>query len=164
MSLHADLLHQARQLARIDLRRPRQASLRRAVSAAYYALFHLLIHDASRIMISNPNVRRKLSRTFDHGDMKAASHAFSNPRADLKKLTGGIPIPADLVTIAETFAEMQDARHEADYDLSRPFTRAEVNSFEADVDQAFQLWQTVKLDPASQAYLAALLLWKRWNR
>jgi uncharacterized protein (UPF0332 family) len=164
MSLHADLLHQARQLARLELRRPRQASLRRAVSAAYYALFHLLIHDASRIMISNPDVRQKLSRAFDHGDMRAASGAFANPRGDLKKLTGGIPIPVDLQTVAATFVRMQDTRHEADYDLSRPFTRAEVNRLVADVDQAFRLWQSVKIDPASQAYLAALLLWKRWNR
>lgn len=41
-----DLLHQADHLARWDRRRPKQASLRRAVSTAYYALFHLLISTA----------------------------------------------------------------------------------------------------------------------
>jgi len=39
MSLHADLLDQAEHLAQLDQRRPKQASLRRAVSSAYYALF-----------------------------------------------------------------------------------------------------------------------------
>lgn len=39
MSLHADLLKQARHLATKERRRPSQASLRRAISAAYYALF-----------------------------------------------------------------------------------------------------------------------------
>ncbi len=32
----------------LDSTRPRQANLRRAVSGAYYALFHVLVHDASR--------------------------------------------------------------------------------------------------------------------
>lgn len=42
MGLPEDLLEQAGHLARRERKRPRQASLRRAVSAAYYALFHLL--------------------------------------------------------------------------------------------------------------------------
>ena len=48
MSLHGDLLDQASRLAVQEPRRPRQASLRRAVSAAYYALFHLLVDAATR--------------------------------------------------------------------------------------------------------------------
>ncbi len=43
MAFHDDLLEQANHLARRERGRPRQASLRRAVSSAYYALFHLLI-------------------------------------------------------------------------------------------------------------------------
>jgi hypothetical protein len=52
MSLHADLLAQARRLVSQDPRRPRQASLRRAISTAYYALFHLLISEASAMLVS----------------------------------------------------------------------------------------------------------------
>jgi uncharacterized protein (UPF0332 family) len=40
-----DLLEQALHLAKREKKKPRQASLRRAVSTAYYALFHLLIHE-----------------------------------------------------------------------------------------------------------------------
>jgi hypothetical protein len=50
MSLPADLLAQARRLVSLDPRRPRQASLRRAISTAYYALFHLLISEASAML------------------------------------------------------------------------------------------------------------------
>ena len=39
MSLHGDLLVQARHLALVEPRRPRQASLRRAISASYFARF-----------------------------------------------------------------------------------------------------------------------------
>ena len=52
MSLHADLLRQARQLATRERRRPLQASLRRGVSASYYALFHLLVHEATSRMVT----------------------------------------------------------------------------------------------------------------
>mgnify|MGYP000964758470 CR=1 FL=1 len=46
MSLHEDLLVHAEKLLTLDRTRPRQANLRRAVSAAYYALFRLLIQEA----------------------------------------------------------------------------------------------------------------------
>jgi len=52
MSLPHDLLAQARLLATKEPRRPKDASLRRAVSTAYYALFHLLTDEASRFLIS----------------------------------------------------------------------------------------------------------------
>src|ERR1035438_6153633 len=46
MALADDLLEQAHHLAKREPKRPRQASLRRAVSTAYYSLFHLLISSA----------------------------------------------------------------------------------------------------------------------
>lgn len=41
-----DLLEQAYDLAQKEATDPKQASLRRAVSTAYYALFHLLVEEA----------------------------------------------------------------------------------------------------------------------
>jgi uncharacterized protein (UPF0332 family) len=54
MSLHNDFLEQARFLAMREARRPKQASLRRAVSTAYYALFHLLASEVAERMIIGP--------------------------------------------------------------------------------------------------------------
>ena len=48
MSLASDLLDQANTLAGLDPKKPKQASLRRAISAAYYSGFHLLIDDGAR--------------------------------------------------------------------------------------------------------------------
>jgi hypothetical protein len=97
--------------------------------------------------------------------MKAASKAFSNPLPNqLAGLTGGTPIPDDLQTVAATFVALQEARHEADYDISRRFTRFEVDNLVDRVAQAFQLWQGIKTEPTAQMYLAALLLWRKWNR
>lgn len=49
-----------------------QATLRRSLSTAYYALFHLLIEDACTLWIE-PAHRSRLSRQFDHRRMKDAS-------------------------------------------------------------------------------------------
>jgi hypothetical protein len=53
VSLASDLLDQASTLAELDPMKPKQASLRRAISAAYYLVFHLLMmmgHGALRLM------------------------------------------------------------------------------------------------------------------
>ena len=81
MSLHADLLRQARQLALEEPGRPSQASLRRAISASYYALFHLLIDEATRRMSSGRDrtaLRGCLGRAFVHADMKRVAQQFSD--------------------------------------------------------------------------------------
>ena len=46
MAFADDLLEQAYHLANKENDNPTQASLRRSVSTAYYALFHLLIDEA----------------------------------------------------------------------------------------------------------------------
>ena len=46
------LLEQARTLLACDTKRPRQANLRRAVSASYYALCQLLIQGATNCLTS----------------------------------------------------------------------------------------------------------------
>jgi hypothetical protein len=75
MSFADDLLEQAYDLANKQPANPKQASLRRAVSAAYYALFHLLIDEA----VSNWAVERQrglLARTFAHDRMRLLATEF----------------------------------------------------------------------------------------
>ncbi len=67
MAFADDLLEQAYHLANKE-EPPLQASLRRAVSTAYYALFHLLIDE----VLSKWAVERQRSaigRTFEHKAM-----------------------------------------------------------------------------------------------
>jgi uncharacterized protein (UPF0332 family) len=168
MSLHHDLLAQAKHLLKKEPRRPRQASLRRAVSAAYYALFHLLVYESSKKLVSGAaqtGLRTLISRAFEHSTMKQASRAFA---------AGGLPpnlqvllprgAPPELRKIAEVFVGLQQARHGADYDLAQRFTRHEAQAFVGQTEEAFQLWLTVRDDLAARIYLAALLLWKQWSR
>lgn len=60
-----------------DGENPTQASLRRAVSTAYYALFHFLIDEA----VGNWGVVRQrsiLARSFEHSNMKRVTADYDN--------------------------------------------------------------------------------------
>src|SRR5580692_11459942 len=112
MAFHDDLLNQAYHLARRDKKRPQQANLRRAVSTAYYALFHLLVSAA----VSYWRVERQrssLARSFEHGRMKNACKNFRTQDIGIR-------------FVAETFVDLQLVRHDADYNNSRAWTRFEV--------------------------------------
>lgn len=67
-----DLLAQAKDLAFKEKKKPRQASLRRAVSSAYYSLFHLLLDEAAALVAgagplkSKTDLRRLVGRSFTH--------------------------------------------------------------------------------------------------
>ena len=126
--------------------RPRQAVLRRAVSSAYYALFHLLVDEATRrIGLTGEAAkehRRAIARGFSHTEMKRASAAFSsgNPHPAL----GNVTIPDDLETVATAFVELQEDRHEADYNVNRQFRKTEaVLRVEQAVD-AIGAWSRVR--------------------
>jgi len=154
-------------LARLEPRRPRQASLRRAISSAYYALFHLLVRETTLILAADSFLRARVARAFEHADMKNASKAFAavNPTQNqLDALTGGLPIPAAVQHVAAVVIELQEARHEADYNTAKTFTRVEVNNLVTRVEQAFQQWRTIRNDPVARLYLATLLFWKKWSR
>ncbi|WP_309722581.1 hypothetical protein [Armatimonas sp.] len=89
MSLAHDLLEQAEHLAKRERGRPKQASLRRAVSTAYYALFHLLLEDAALQAVpgSLASWRPIAGRAINHGDVRKVAAWFAS---------GALPTPLPL--------------------------------------------------------------------
>jgi hypothetical protein len=165
MSLHDDLLDQAVYLAEVDPRRPKQANLRRPVSSAYYALFHLLASEASALYAKDSGLASRINRTLNHAEMKKTSSLIANdklPKA-VQPPAGGYTTPADLKTVANTFVSLQQARLEADYDLSRSFRRQEALEFVEASRGAFEAWERVKRTDQARLYLACFHLWKRWD-
>ena len=89
---------------------PSQADLRRAVSIAYYAVFHTLAASNAELIAGQPQSSmsayawERVYRRLDHG------RARNNLRAVLNRLspTGEY--------FARTFIDLQDRRQEADYD------------------------------------------------
>lgn len=168
MSLHKDLLDQAKHLAKREPKRPKQASLRRAVSSAYYALFHRLIDAGSRFVVHGSHrtaLRHAVTRAFDHGEMKKAANSFAGGKLP-KVLKGAVSgtVPPELKRVCEAFVDLQQARHEADYDRARGFTRNEVLDLVGMAEQAFQDWAAVSGSEAADAFLVALLLRRKFER
>jgi uncharacterized protein (UPF0332 family) len=138
--VHKDLLEQAVRLATIDVKKPKQASLRRAISAAYYAMFHLLVDETCRVQIgalhNQAPFRQVLGRAFTHGAMKDACKSFGGGtlRKEVAKgLPVGFTIPGEIRELAATFVDLQRKRHLADYDLTERFKRKDVLALIAEV-------------------------------
>src|SRR5258708_8316828 len=94
-----DLLELAQLLANLEPTNPRQACLRRAVSTAYYALFHLLISEAT-LNWGRLELRSELGRIFEHGRMKNAS---MEKRSELSAQMGKNPPPTPHLVISPHF-------------------------------------------------------------
>ena len=82
MAYHDELLRQALELLNKDPANSTQADLRRAVSGAYYALFHLLISETVKHW-SLDVLRDGLARMFDHRVMAKASERILNSKCFL---------------------------------------------------------------------------------
>lgn len=149
MAFPEDLLEQAQHLAQREPKRPKQASLRRAVSSAYYALFHLLISETTKNW-KRPAERSTLARMFDHGLMgKVCRTKREEIRAYLRGESKPAPGPDleranHLYAIAHTFVEMQQHRHTADYDGSIKWTRVDTWERIDAVSEAFESWKAIR--------------------
>ncbi len=156
MAFHDDLLRQARHLACKERKGAKQASLRRAVSTAYYALFHLLIAEAVSNW-SEVDVRGSLARAFDHGTMKNASNQIQNKNKF--PFTGENPQTVSrLRAVTMAFAQLQQERHTADYDGTRIWIRSEALEQVDAAMLAFSDWKAIRRKRIAQAYLVSLLV------
>ena len=69
----------------------------------------------------------------------------------------GQAVQPELAGIATTFVDLQQARHEADYDTTRRFTRQDVIDLVDRAEQAFQDWHAVRRSLQADVFLAGLL-------
>ena len=120
-----DLISTARHLAKLGgTRRPRQSDLKRAVSTAYYALFHAMCQNCADSFIGGTNADRSASawrqvyRSVDHGHAKSQC----KNKDMLEKF------PKDIEDFAEQFYKLQIERHAADYDPNSKFFRTDVQA------------------------------------
>jgi uncharacterized protein (UPF0332 family) len=157
-----DLLEQAKHLANREKKKPRQASLRRSVSTAYYALFHLLIQEAT-LNWRRPDQRALLARFFEHGKMKAASE---KQRSDCNRDLNQEPSPLSrreldstrhLHRVANAFSQAYQQRMTADYNNAKQWSRSEVLSEIELVEKAFKSWREIRNQATAQRYLISLL-------
>lgn len=170
MSYSEDLRRQAHHLARREPRRPSQASLRRAVSTAYYSLFHLLIDEATIAMFGagpqHRGHRQVLARAFSHQAMVEACKSFRGgvlPQAVVAAI-GTTLVEPDLRKVASAFVTLQEERHRADYNMALPFSKAEVLNLLVELDEATAAWRRVGRGGTARFFLMALPLWDKLRR
>ena len=114
-----DLIETARRLTQSGAALPSQADLRRAVSTAYYALFHCLAATAADLLTGGGDRGpewHQVYRALEHGKAKRACRQREALRA----------FPMEIHSFAKTFVEFQDARHEADYALEGQYIEVNV--------------------------------------
>jgi uncharacterized protein (UPF0332 family) len=134
--------------------KPRQTDLKRAVSTAYYAMFNFLAGECADLFIGGGVARKSSSWVHVH---RALEHSFA------KNACGQARVPAfppEIVRFAKRFIHMQEHRHNADYDPSARYARADVIAFIDDVDRAIEGFKST---PRSDrlAFATLVLLRKR---
>lgn len=103
------LIQVAQELSKRTGYRPREAFMRRAVSTAYYAMFHALAQLCADELIGGKHARtvawNRVYRALDHKLAKAMLQS--------KEATNLSPA---IAAFGRAFAVLQERRHQADYD------------------------------------------------
>ena len=133
-NLANDLQVQANMLAKIDKTRPKQINLRRAASAAYYAMFHELCQlIADEFVGKNSSTERawlQAYRALNHGEARNRCKLIVDAKRKQRNSTNDVRdkdmnFPSEVVAFADKFTSLQKTRHEADYDPQLPPYRRE---------------------------------------
>ena len=111
-----DLIQTACRLTESAPAQPTQADLRRAVSTAYYALFHCLAAAAADLPTGARPVSpewHQVYRALEHGKARSACRQQAAMRT----------FPKEIRSFAEAFDALQKARQQADYALEHQLSK-----------------------------------------
>ena len=154
--LPLELIRTARRLTETSGRgQPRQTDLKRAVSTAYYALFHTLCLICADGFIGTKTADR--SNPAWQQTYRSVEHGLAKRRCSDKKVR---VFPSGIRNFAEEFVKMQEKRHEADYD---PMSRFKLNDVVVAIDAAELAIQQLRSCPMKdrRAFAAWATMGKR---
>jgi hypothetical protein len=163
--LHNELLELAIELSES----PRPAYRRRAISTAYYALFHRLAHESAARFFAHPEdvlIYTATTRALDHKTALNVCQSFAGlatPKGPVKQFIESVVVPDELRHAARSFVFLQSARHLADYDVSAKFTPVKAAEFCTEVQSAFADLDKCQSDPAFRLFLGCLLFANSWR-
>ncbi len=149
----SELLAVARLLAATDaIEAPSEEQLRRAVSTAYYALFHGILRAGADRFVGEENENRPgyalIYRSFSHRRMKAVCAALDVARLNpsLQRQLGVAAVSRDMRDFASEFVALQDARNRADYDPQARFLRPDTIRVVDQAELALRLFERTTAD------------------
>jgi hypothetical protein len=79
----------------------------------------------------------------------------------MKSVCKGTFPNSDLKAVADAFVELQQARHSADYDYAKVFTRVETLTHINTAKNAFSQWRHIKDRDFAQDFLLAMFVTDR---
>jgi hypothetical protein len=140
--------------------RPRPVWLRRAVSSAYYALFHSIILTACESLLPNGTRTEQLNlaRSFSHLAVSDVCQWVASRGGP----THSVPLVTSLqgttiVGVARAFSSLRLGRHEADYDHLSVFSKARALAAIEDAERGIQQLAAAS-DSERQLFVALLSL------
>jgi hypothetical protein len=125
----------------VHQRRPGQADLRRSLSTSYYALVHGLAELAAGRLVGNTSTAQKSaawSRVYRDLNHLTAKKACSRP-----ELQG---CSQELARFLMAFPQLQELRHQADYDPTVRFKQGEALSAADDAERGLSGLQDAPRD------------------
>jgi len=141
------------------------ADYRRAVSASYYAVFHLISAAAAEQAFPPypRELRGRFQRALEHRSAKSAMQSFVTRESvqNLAKDPGvSCTYNQDIAEIAKAFGELQDARELADYDVVDSEGMVGLSWAKYWVERAtfiFDAWERTKSTDEAKSFLAFLI-------
>lgn len=73
----------------------------------------------------------------------------------------GLPLQDEIVRVAAAFVDLQQHRHDADYNMTRRFTRIESLNIVGDAERAFVDWRAVRNSAQADTFLVGLLTFEK---
>lgn len=147
MGLADELLADAHFLAEKGLVDGRPSHMRRSISTAYYAVFHLFVEDFVEHW-EFPDQRARLGRMFSHNDMRTGF----TPK-DKKNPT---PVEKELIDVSTAFEQLQKDRHRADYDAGWNLVETDVRNSITLADDVFAKWRKIKDEDIARHHLLSM--------
>jgi uncharacterized protein (UPF0332 family) len=127
------LFEQAEKLITPQAGRPRQVDVRRAISAAYYAIFHAILTAATDqfIGVANRDESRYglVYRSVDHGWLRKLCEEVQKPTPSsrFRRYVPAAGFGANIVAFAAAAEDLQEKRHSADYDVMTRMNRSDAS-------------------------------------
>ena len=135
-----DFIATARDLAGANSKgRPRETNIRRAVSSTYYALFHCLATCNANMLVGGPGANR--SQPAWRQAYRGLQHGTVRQRCERQNII--IKFPDEIQDFAERFVDMQQKRHEADYDPDATFSKSDVIQDITDAEDVIRCFNSV---------------------
>ena len=143
-----DFITTARRLAMGSRRgRPLETDLRRAISTAYYALFHCLASCCADTIVGGAGAMRR--RSAWNQTYRALEHGLIRRRCENRNMMA--QFPSDIQDFAVFFVLMQRMRHLADYDPDAkdapilPLSRSAIIGIINDVEDVIRRFNQVPI-------------------